>query len=121
MKSVKMLELISSCSCRAAASASGLLSPASRPGPDPWAAWLGLGAVCRFPGLCVMLSSASGATPGSLSWVLCHHLFQVETLATSDLWSITPRQEAPEVLTNLPEMLLLSTKQTQGRHVGIMM
>lgn len=42
VKSVKMLELISSCSCRAAASASGLLSPPS------WASWLGPAAVSRL-------------------------------------------------------------------------
>lgn len=116
----------SSDSYRAAASASGLLSPAHpdldlTPGSPGLALVLSPG--CGFPGLCVMLSSVSGATPGSVSCVLCHHLFQVELLAItapSSLWSITPHQEAPEVLTDLPEMLLLSTKQTQGRHVGIM-
>lgn len=125
VKPIKMLELISSCSCRAAVSASGLLSPPSRPGPDPWASRLGPGAVSRLwiSGLCVMLSSASGPNPGSVSCVLCHHLFQVEpsaTTAPSGLWRVTPHQEAPEILRNLPEILLLSTKQSQGRHVGIM-
>lgn len=51
----------------------------------------------------------------------------VELLAITapfGLWSVsalTPCQKASEILTNLPEILLLKTKETQGRRIRIMM